>query len=86
MVTVTPDGVIKPPTDLKLGATAAGDVRCETIEGGVIRKIPDPVTDDGQFAQMILWSYDDPLYFVSLSAMNLDVAAIQKAVRPPCPF
>ena len=79
---MTPDGVIKSSTILKLGATAAGDVRSETTDGGVIRKIPDPVTDDGQFAQMILWSYDDPLYFVSLSAMNLDVAAIQKAVRP----
>ena len=86
MVTVTPDGVVQLPTDLKLGATAADDVRSETIEGRVIRKIPEPVTDDGQFAQMILWSYDDPLYFVSLSAMNLDVAAIQKAVRPPSSF
>ena len=76
------DGVIKSPTILKLGATAAGDVRSETIEGGVIRRIPDPVTNDGHFAQMILWAYDDPLYFVSLSAMDLDVAAIQEAVRP----
>ena len=83
MVPVTPeDGVIQLPTDLKLGATAAGDVRSETMEGGVIRKIPDPVTNDGHFAQMILWAYDDPLYFVSLSAMDLDVAAIQRAVRP----
>ena len=83
MVPVTPeDGVVELPTTLKLGASADGDVRSETITGGVIRKIPDPVTNDGHFAQMILWSYDDPLYFVSLSAMNLDVAAIQKAVRP----
>ena len=83
MVPVTPeDGVIKSSTILKLGATAAGDVRSETIAGGVIRKIPDPVTNDGHFAQMILWAYDDPLYFVSLSALDLDVAAIQKAVRP----
>ena len=80
------DGVVEAPTKLKLGASADGDVRSETITGGVIRRIPDPVTDDGHFAQMILWSYDDPLYFVSLSAMNLDVAAIQKAVRPPCSF
>ena len=88
MVPVTPetDGVVEAPTKLKLGASADGDVRSETITGGVIRRIPDPVTDDGHFAQMILWSYDDPLYFVSLSAMNLDVAAIQKAVRPPSSF
>ena len=77
------DGVIGLPTELKLGASADGDVRSETITGGVIRRIPDPVTNDGQFAQMILWAYDDPMYFVSLSALDLDVAAIQKAVRPP---
>ena len=74
------DGVVALPTKLKLGASADGDVRSETVTGGVIRRIPDPVTNDGQFAQMILWAYDDPRYFGSLAAMDLDVAAILKAV------
>ena len=82
---MTPEtgGVVAAPTKLKLGASADGDVRFEALTDGVIRRIPEPVTNDGQFAQMILWAYDDPRYFVSLSALDLDVAAIQKAVRPP---
>ena len=74
------DGVIAGPTELKLGASASDDRRSEVLTDGVIRRLPDPISKEGHFAQMILWAHDDPRYFGVLAAMDLDVAAILKAV------
>ena len=53
------DGVISGRTTLKIGASANLDVRVEELEGGFLRRIPEPTTKSGRLAQHILKAYDD---------------------------
>ena len=74
------DGIISGETSLKIGATADLDARVEELEGGFLRRIPEPTSKGGRLAQHVLRAYDDIGYRNVLSALGINGEALMQAV------
>ena len=83
-MTPSGDGVISDETKLTLGPSADKDVRVEVLAGGRLRRIPEPTTEAGRLAQMILKAHDNKLYRMGMSAMNINGEALVAAVGSSC--
>ena len=73
------DGAVEGSTKLRLGDSAAEDVRSELING-VKRRLPRAVTPDGQLAEQVVAAYDNRAAKNRMELIGIDIDAVMATV------
>ena len=73
------DGAVEGATSLRLGDSAAEDVRSEVING-IKRRLPRAVTPAGQLAEQVLAAHDDRAARNHMELIGIDIDAVLSTV------
>ena len=73
------DGAVEGSTSLRLGDSAAEDVRSELING-VKRRLPRAVTPAGQLAEQVVAAYDNRAAKNRMELIGIDIDAVMATV------
>ena len=73
------DGAVEGSTKLRLGDSAAEDVRSELVNG-VKRRLPRAVTPDGQLAEQVVAAYDNRAAKNRMELIGIDIDAVMATV------